>query len=299
MKILLTGASGFIGQALLPALFANGHAVTLLSRRQSNADGILEEIVGEIPTWPEAVSGRYFDLCIHLAWIATPGLYLSSPSNELFAEMSPRLADCLFEAGLPHLLGLGTCIEYAPNQSESCIAAMTEVAPKTFYGLAKERARAGIAESANRHKKGYTWARLFYPYGPGEHPARIPTSFLRTLSQGHTLELKSPNSVKDWIHIHDVVSAIVSVAENARPLREINVGTGIGTDILNLAKMAADIVGASHALIKLSPPGEKDLYAYHVADTSQLSTLGWEPTVTLKQGLHSLTMSNNFSLHEH
>lgn len=299
MKILLTGASGFIGSALLPALVSRGHAISLLSRNYSNAVGIADEIVCDISCWPEAVSGRHFDLCIHLAWIATPGIYLSSRANDLFAEMTPRLADILFEAGLPHFFGLGTCLEYAPNPSASCIPGITTIAPETAYGMAKERARAGIAKSADLHKKGYTWARLFYPYGPGEHPARIPSLFLRTLSQAQSIELKSPHSVKDWIHVHDVISAILRVAENAQPLQEINLGSGIGTEIQILAKMAAGVVGASHTLIKLSLPREKDPYAYHIAENAQLSSLGWQPSVTLIEGLESLATSINFPHHEH
>jgi len=285
MKILLTGASGFIGRALLPALVSREHIVTLLSRKSSNSVGIADEIVCDITCWPEAVSGRHFDLCIHLAWIATPGIYLSSPANDLFAEMSPRLAGTLFEAGLPHFFGLGTCIEYAPNLSAPCTPGITAIAPETVYGIAKERARAGIAKSADHHKKGYTWARLFYPYGQGEHPDRIPSSFLRTLLQGRPLELKSPHSVKDWIHINDVVSALMCVAENGYPLREINLGTGIAAEILALATTAAEITGASPDLVKHSPAGAEDPYKYHIADISSLHNLGWKPGVALREGL--------------
>lgn len=293
VKILLTGASGFIGKALLPTLLANGHEVTLLSRRSSDSAGISGEIVAEIPAWPEAVSGLHFDLCIHLAWIATPGIYLSSPENHLFAEMTPRLADSLFRAGLPHFLGLGTCIEYAPNQTAPCIPGVTEISPQTAYGKAKERARAGIAEAAALHGKDYTWARLFYPYGPGEHPARIPSSFLRTLACGESLELKTPHSVKDWVHIDDVVSAILHIAGHSHPLREINLGTGTGTSILTLAKTVAEITGADKSLIKVAELALSDPYAHHVAEIRPLYALGWKPGTPLRQGLQSLATQPN------
>ena len=299
MKILLTGASGFIGKALFPALVCKGHEVTLLSRERSNPAGISEEIVCETAVWPQAVTGRYFDVCIHLAWIAKPGIYGNSPENGLFASMTPLLADTLFQAGLPNFFGLGTSIEYAPGQTNACDPATTTIAPQSLYGKAKDYARSGIAESSVLRNKGYTWARLFYPYGSGEHPERIPSTFLRTLHKGEPLELKTPHSVKDWIEIKDVVSAIVCVVENGEPLGEINLGTGNGTDILTLARLAAAITGQSPDLVKSSTPGSVDSYAYHVADIRNLSAIGWKPRINLQEGLQTLANHLNLANREY
>lgn len=294
MKILLTGASGFIGKALLPALITDEHQVTLLSRKSMDIPVGIDEIIANPQQWPEAVKGKYYDICIHLAWIATPGVYGTSPENELFGHMTPDLADTLFQGGLPHFLGLGTCIEYSPGQSQPCIPGKTAIIPESIYGMAKALARQGVADSAARHGKGYTWTRLFHPYGPGEHPARIPSTFLKSLAEGMPLILKTPDSSKDWIEIRDVVSAIMAIVQNGKPLNEINIGTGIGTRIGKLAELSADILDAPRYLVQNSPIPEIDPYPTHVADISSLVAIGWQPRIPVQDGLR--TLSQNLKL---
>lgn len=288
MKILLTGASGFIGKALLPALLEEGHRVTILSRVTGAALGVDEEIVAPTQQWPDAISGRSFDICIHLAWIATPGVYASSTENEILAETTIRLAESLFISGLPHFLNLGTCIEYAPGQTTPCIPGETPLAPETLYGRAKDQARRGIEDSAVRHNAGYTWARLFYPYGAGEHPNRIPSTFLQKLSQGEAIELATPRSMKDFIAIRDVVSALLRIVENGIPLGDINIGSGQGTSIADLAALCARVIGASPDLITTAQIRNADPYAFHLADISALNRLDWKPRVDLREGLSEL-----------
>jgi nucleoside-diphosphate-sugar epimerase len=289
MKILLTGASGFIGRALLSSLDSRGHEITVLSRRNDpSLPPAVTAIIAETKDWATAVEGKSFDLCLHLAWIATPGIYLDSPENERLAAASIALADTLFQSGLPHLLALGTCIEYAPGPTAPCSEISTKIAPQSIYGLAKERARSGIAAAAGTTGGGYTWARIFYPYGAGEHANRIPSIFLRTLFAGRPLELKTADSIKDFIEIRDVVSALVHLSERGIPEQEINIGTGAGTRIGDLAEIAARITENNSPRITVAAATAPDPYSFHVADTRKLASSGWKPTISLPDGLERL-----------
>ena len=296
MNILLTGASGFIGQALLPQLLKNGHQVTLLSRQPtSTRPKSVFEIVAQPKNWGTAVSGKPYDLCLHLAWIATPGIYLESPENLALAEATKFLAETLFQAGLDHFIGIGTCLEYAPDQIQPCTEDHTLIAPRSTYGQAKEQARLSIAEAAKQYGGSYTWVRLFYPYGEGEHTNRIPNSFLRTLANHQSLTLKTPDSTKDWIEIRDVVSALIHLAEKSPGQQEINLGTGVGTSMTHFAKIIAHVVDANRSQILVSDEPAIDPYSYHVADTSKLLSTGWRPSVNLEQGLQLLYTSHSLT----
>ncbi len=286
MRILLTGASGFLGRALLPELLQTGNGLTLLNRKPTGLG--IHEIVAPPENWHHAVKGLHFDICIHMAWIAAPGVYLTSSENPDLAEASGKLAEALYADGLSHFLGIGTCLEYAAGQTNACSEHLTPLEPVSPYAVAKNQARDLIATAANRRGASYTWARLFYPYGPGEHPRRIPSTFLATLMKGETLDLLTPDSAKDWIEISDVVSAVRHLALDCAPQREINIGTGIGTKVRGLAECAAEITGADRGLIRSATTQASDRYRYHVADISKLLSTGWKPSIDIHAGLTRL-----------
>ncbi|RYD31252.1 MAG: SDR family oxidoreductase, partial [Verrucomicrobiaceae bacterium] len=208
MKILMTGASGFIGSAALSLAVSKGYDVTVLARPATAAgyreklkrDGLSCEVIpADHAGWASAVRNRSFDSCLHLAWIALPGQYLNSPQNEEFAASTLALADSLFKNGLPHFLGTGTCIEYAPGLTAPCREDITPCAPVSPYAVAKHRTHQSLVEMADQYSSTLGWARVFYPYGAGEHPARTATTFLKTLAAGQPLVLKTGASRKDFI----------------------------------------------------------------------------------------------------
>lgn len=296
MRILMTGASGFIGSAALSLAVSKGHDVTVLARPDSAAGyreklkhgGIACEVIAaDHPGWAAAVRNRSFDSCLHLAWIAVPGQYLNSPENEPFAASTLALADSLFKNGLPHFLGAGTCIEYAPGLTAPCREDITPCAPVSPYAVAKHRTHQALAEMADQYASRLAWARVFYPYGAGEHPARTATTFLKTLAAGQPLVLKTGASRKDFIEVRDVASALVHLLGTGAA-GAFNIGTGAGTGIRELALTAAALVGADGSLVKDADPPAVDPYACHIADTARLSAAGWRPVISLEAGLRRL-----------
>ncbi|MDB6132385.1 MAG: NAD-dependent epimerase/dehydratase [Verrucomicrobiales bacterium] len=296
MKILMTGASGFIGSAALSLAVSKGHDVTVLARPGSAAGyreklergGMsCEVIAAEHTGWAAAVQNRNFDSCLHLAWIAVPGQYLNSPENEQFAASTLAFADSLFKNGLPHFLGAGTCIEYAPGLTAPCREDITPCAPVSPYAIAKHRTHQSLAEMADRYSSALGWARVFYPYGAGEHPGRTATTFLKTLAAGQPLVLKTGASRKDFIEVRDVASALVHLL-GCGAGGAFNIGTGTGTGIRELALITAGLVGADGSMVQDADPPAVDPYAFHVADTTRLSAAGWQPAIPLKTGLGHL-----------
>jgi nucleoside-diphosphate-sugar epimerase len=298
MKILLTGAGGFIGSAVLPLLLQTGHDVTVLTRPASvttirqtltTAGHSCQFLPAEPADWAQAVGQDSFELCLHLAWIATPGLYLTSPENETFADATLALAEQLYAQGTRHFIGTGTCIEYAPGITAPCQENHTPTGPLSPYGQAKLRTCQGLQALAETAGAGWTWARIFYPYGIGEHPARTASTFLRTLAAGQPLSLKTGASIKDWIEINDLASALLHLTRTG-PQGIINLGTGTPASILDLALLAARLTHADPALVQNTGDGT-DPYAFHLADPTKLFSTGWSPAIPLEIGLVSLLNS--------
>ena len=115
MRILLTGATGFIGSAFLRLALASGHEVGALARAErlamlSAQDG-LTVLGGTLldPPWDE-IRAFGADVCLHTAWVTEPGVYLESPANYDFLDWSQQFLLRILDLGLSRVVALGTCI---------------------------------------------------------------------------------------------------------------------------------------------------------------------------------------------
>jgi nucleoside-diphosphate-sugar epimerase len=225
------------------------------------------------------------DACVHFAWIATPGVYLESPENELHLEWSLNLARRLKANGLKQFVGVGTCIEYkitdTPLNEER-----TPVDPTTLYSRCKNKLRETLEAEARQDGTKFCWGRVFYPYGVGEHPARLCSSLIQKFRRGEKLVLKTPHSTKDYIYIDDLAAAILLTVEKQFQ-GTINWGTGTGISVRQIADTVAAMLGRPELVAEVSPP-EVDPLGYVVADAERLKGIGWQPAHTLGTGLEKL-----------
>lgn len=305
MKILVTGATGFIGSAFARLALSHGHEIggmmlpdekppLTLSLSPSEGERVADRpgegkltwikgTLAELP-WREIETFKP-DACVHFAWIATPGIYLESPENEKHLEWSLNLARRLKGIGMGQFVGVGTCIEYqitdAPLNEER-----TPVDPTTLYSRCKNALRETLEAEARRDGTQFCWGRVFYPYGVGEHPARLCSSLIQKFRRGEKLVLKTPHSTKDYIYIADLAAAILLTVEK-RFQGTINWGTGVGISVREIADAVAAMVGRPELVAEVLPP-EIDPLGYVVADPARLKALGWQPAHDLRQGLEKL-----------
>ena len=291
MKILLTGPTGFIGSAFARRALARGHSVGgLIVPTESVPAGLagtpmkwLRGTLEHAPWQDLAAFGA--DVCVHTAWITTPGVYLESPENERFRDTSLVFARRLWELGVNHVVGLGTCVEYA-SSNRPVVEDSSPSGPTTLYARCKNELRLALAEGARAHGRLFAWGRVFYPYGPGEHPSRLCSSIIQRLSSGQKVVLKTPESTKDYIYIEDLAAAVLRVVES-RYSGLINLGTGTGTTVREIATRLGSQLG-SPELVSVAEQPQPDPFPIVVADATRLKGLGWQPEWTLGKGLAEL-----------
>lgn len=294
MRIFLTGATGFVGQAFCRLALARGHRLLAL-RRNGGAPlpPDIEIAGGTLADTPWAQVEKFSpDAALHLAWVATPAVYLESPENEVWLEQSKPWFRQLRTMGVPRLAGAGTCIEYAASA-----APLREAASPLGSVFPYSRAKAALFQwlrDEAADPADWSWFRIFYPYGPGEHPNRVGSSLIRQLSAGQPLSLRTPRSVKDYIFIDDVAAAICHALE-VRLTGAVNVGTGEGIAIGDLALLIASLVGADPALVQSTEEPNFDPNPVVIADTQLLRDSGWSPSVGLNSGLQRLINSLSMS----
>ena len=277
MRILITGATGFVGSHVAVACLRDGWEVGALvlpgeeTVCQERFDGEVVAFPGTLaaPPWPDLEAWRA-ETCIHCAWVATPGEYLQSPLNWDFLEWSKAFLRRLAANGTRRFVGVGSC-------AERLLPALGAAAPA--YARAKDELRQFML--GGMQGASAVWARLFYPYGEGEARERLVSSLIAAFEAGRSFLLKCPGVRKDYIHVDDAAAALAALA-GAGTTGTVDVGTGTGTRLGDLATRVAEGFGRPELLVLGE---ETDPLGDMVADPTPLQGLGWNPGVPLAQGL--------------
>ncbi len=289
MRLVVTGATGFIGRAFVRQAVAAGHVVAALIRPGSTMAPAIHPAVSvtagtlATPPWNDLVQFAP-DVCVHTAWITDAGVYLQSAENRRYLSESLAFVTGLFERGVGHAVVLGTGAEYRP-----CVGPLRETCsplePRSPYAQAKHDLRLALAERVRLAGARLTWARVFQPYGPGEPTTRMCSTVVRRLTAGERVTLDTPNAVRDWIHVDDVAAALLRLVEG-RVDSAVNVGTGVGRTVEQVARTIAGLLGRPDLIA--AGPATADGLGPLVADPARLRGLGWAPRVELKAGLATL-----------
>src|SRR2546426_397141 len=186
-RILLTGASGFIGQHVLSLLAAGDVDVHAISRLPRTAKGVTFhacDLLGEpAPIFDLFAKVKPTHL-LHLAWYAEQKKYWTSPENFRWVAASLNMARAFHEHGGRRLLGVGTCAEYDWRYG-FCSEVLTPLGPTSPYGICKDSLRRLWESFAQLNSLSFAWARVFFPYGPGEPSTRLIPSVIRALLDGN------------------------------------------------------------------------------------------------------------------
>jgi nucleoside-diphosphate-sugar epimerase len=159
-------------------------------------------------------------------------------------------------------------------------------APDDPYGASKLAGAALVGASGAEA----VHLRLFSVYGPGEDPARLVPSLVDAALAGRTLELSPGEQVRDFVHVEDVVDAILAAAfapELTEPV--LNVGTGVQTTVRDVAALVARAAGVDGSCFRFGAKPYRDASRERFswrADTSLTEqTLGWRARRTLEEGI--------------
>ena len=288
-RVLVTGGNGFIGRHVLPLLAANGvevHAVcqahtptTADSRvRWHQADIFDRQQVKALVRHTQA------DQLIYLAWYTTPPRYWEASENTLWVEASVRLFQEFADAGGKRVLAIGTCAEYDWSGGY-CIEDSTPLAPLSLYGQSKRALQAALAQIAASSGISAAWARLFFPYGPGEHPSKLVTHIATALLRGQRASCSTPEQKRDFIYVTDVASAIVAIFKSSFA-GAINIGSGVPVTVREIAEKVANKIGRVDLLEFKAPDPSSKVSPLVVADVGKLRELiHWTPVCSLDEGI--------------
>jgi nucleoside-diphosphate-sugar epimerase len=248
-RILLTGATGFVGRQVLKALLEEECVIQcVVSPGREAGLPVSQKIMSPVFTkdlfqegfswWKNVFQG--IDTIVHVAWYAEPGKYQLSMKNLDCLAGTLRLAQAAAEVGVRRFIGVGTCFEYQLSSAKLFVE--SPLGPTSPYAAAKASTYLTLSNCLPMHGVGFAWCRLFYLYGVGEDSRRLVPSIRNALSHGQEVALTSGTQVRDFLDVQEAGKRIAKVAmgSHAGPL---NICSGESVTVRELAESIADEYG--------------------------------------------------------
>jgi len=288
-KVLVTGATGFIGRHSLPRLLESGYEVHAVGGQRSpeapsrdivwHCANLLEP--GEIASLVGKVRPSHL---LHFAWYAVPGKYWTAPENLAWVRATVNLMQVFSDHGGRRAVMAGSCAEY-DWKFDYCSELFTPCRPATLYGACKHGTQVLLDAWSRQAGLSSAWGRIFFLYGPGEYPSRLVPSVINSLLRNEPARCTHGNQVRDFMHVADVAAAFVELL-GSDVKGTVNIASGVSAPLKEVIHVIADHLN-KRDLVRLgavpAPAGEPDAL---IADIGRLrDEVGFRPRYGLKQGI--------------
>ena len=295
-KILVTGATGFVGSNLVRHFLKQGANISILKRRQSNLWRI-KDIINQLSAYDADLLDHAMvnkvvkcirpDVILHAA---TYGGYVTQDNTARILKTNfdgtVNLIDACLKSGFRLFVNTGSSSEYGIKGSPMKESDLLE--PVTAYGASKAAAAIYCQHVAKKYSLPIATLRLFSPYGYFDDGSRAISYMILACLNNKPVYITSPDSVRDFIFIDDVVDSYEKVLVKNENLGGgiFNIGSGKQCSIQKLAVKIAGMID-SDIVIKYQKKSSARIEPKSwVADISKTRAfLKWKPNFNIDQGL--------------
>jgi nucleoside-diphosphate-sugar epimerase len=297
-RVLVTGAGGFIGRWSVAPLLAKGYEVHAALSANAHRQ-IPAELAGAAVHHADLLNHSELDALVqsvapthllHFAWIATPGVYWHSPENFRWLAASEHLLRRFRAHGGVRAVMAGSCVEYDWSKVGVCYERLSPLAEEAAtrpspYAASKAALHRVLTEFAREENLSTAWGRIFFQFGPHEHPDRLVPSVIRHLLMNQTALCTHGRQIRSFLHVADVGAAFASVLDS-RLEGPVNIGSDERIALADLIGHIAQDIGKTDLVqlgARIAPTEEPPLL---VPDVHRLhSEVPWRPRITLCEGI--------------
>lgn len=295
VKCLLIGGGGFIGSHLATVLVASGRNVTSLDRKEvfdvDKVEGItyISGDYGDKELIETLLSTH--DEVIHLAYATKPNISFTDPLADLTQNLPPTVQ--LFEIAAQYAVRLILISSGGTVYGEATFTPISEshsTNPISPYGVTKLT----LEKYANLYAvtKGLdvVCVRPANPYGEGQLPfvgqGFIATALALALRGNPIVLFGKQGTVRDYIHIDDLVAGITTVLEKGKANETYNIGSGVGLSNCQVIDKMQTLMTSLGGNIDVQHDSERPFdVKVNILDSEKLQNLGWEQKVGINDGL--------------
>lgn len=298
LKILITGATGFVGANLARYFYSEGHDIAVTIRTESNTWRI-NDVLGNFTLLNTDITDRNKiredvnsykpNIIIHNA--AFGGYHFETEEKRVFDTNllgTINMVDAYLQSNSELLINTGSSSEYGikdnPMKEDNLLEPMGD------YAVSKSATTLYCRSKSLENNRKIVTFRLFSAYGYYEESHRLIPYVLRSIMKEQTARLNNPNNVRDFIFIEDICSAYSRLIRmiNHIDLGEIiNLGSGKTSKVKEIIEIAEKIAGKKlHINWQNSESRNGDRAVNWTADVSKLQNiLKWKPQFSLEEGL--------------
>lgn len=299
-RVVLSGATGPIGIALVENLIQRGIEVLIICRKGSKREEALpshpnvHKIYASLEDYADLQNetGTSYDVFYHFAWDGTAGntrndVYLQY-QNVKYTLDAVQLAK---RFGCYKFIGAGSQAEY--GRYEGKLSAKTAAYPENAYGIAKLCAGQMSRLFAEQIELEHVWVRIVSVYGPYDGPQTMVASTINKLRNGETAKFTKGEQKWDYLYSGDAAEAFRLIGEKGVSGKTYVLGSGKERPLSECIKIIGDKLNANH-LIELGGIPYSDKQVMHLcADTVELQEdTGWRAITTFEQGIAKILEKN-------
>lgn len=275
-KILVTGASGFIGRHLVPKLCGAGHEVV-------EANGGSGDIADE-STW---LKFPHAEVVVHLAGKSFVPDSWADPATFIKCNLLGTVAGLNYcKKHNARLVFLSSYLYGSPVTLP--IPETTALVANNPYALSKKLAEEACQFYSNNFGMNITILRPFNVYGPDQPENFLIPSIIRQVNAGEAIQVKDLEPKRDYVYISDLTEAIIKAAELRQGINIFNIGSGVSHSVEEIINIIQDIKRTNLLIYSVAERRQKEIMNTVADITAAKLDLGWEPQYSIVQGLQKM-----------